>query len=53
MLPLQVELATMYQDGELTRLWDVARQTDLTFNLVRVLQSIRLYQRRLLAAVTL
>eukprot|EP00775_Hariotina_reticulata_P007277 gene7277-7490_t len=30
----QVELATMYQDGELTRLWDVARQTDLTFNLV-------------------
>jgi 3-ketoacyl-CoA synthase len=31
---LVVELATMYQDGELTRLWDVARQTDLTFNLV-------------------
>lgn len=29
-----LELANMAQKGELQRLWDVAKQTDLTFNLV-------------------
>eukprot|EP00878_Enallax_costatus_P014609 GHUV01015283.1.p1 GENE.GHUV01015283.1~~GHUV01015283.1.p1 ORF type:complete len:172 (+),score=22.73 GHUV01015283.1:244-759(+) len=31
---LVLELGNMYQTGELTRLWEVAKQTDLTFNLV-------------------
>jgi 3-ketoacyl-CoA synthase len=30
----QLELATLYQQGDLSRLWSVASQTDLTFNLV-------------------
>lgn len=33
-LLLQLELGNMYQQGDLTRLWSVASQTDLTFNLV-------------------
>lgn len=32
--PLQLELGNMYQSGQLTQLWEVAKQTDLTFNLV-------------------
>jgi hypothetical protein len=39
LLPIAVsmalELANMAQKGELQRLWSVAKQTDLTFNLVR------------------
>lgn len=31
---LQLELANMYQSGDLHSLWHMARQTDLTFNLV-------------------
>lgn len=38
LLPIAVsmalELANMAQKGELQRLWTVAKQTDLTFNLV-------------------
>eukprot|EP00877_Chromochloris_zofingiensis_P010954 jgi/Chrzof1/6111/Cz17g10060.t1_LCKAS5[v5.2] len=33
---LMLELGNMYQQGDLTRLWSVASQTDLTFNLVTV-----------------
>lgn len=32
---LQLELANMFRKGEISELWQVANQTDLTFNLVR------------------
>jgi hypothetical protein len=32
----QLELVTLYQVGELGRLWDAAASTDLQFNLVRI-----------------
>ena len=31
---LQLELANMYQSGEITTMWQVAKQTDLQFNMV-------------------
>jgi hypothetical protein len=31
-----VELANLYQAGELTRLMEMAKQTDLTLDLVRI-----------------
>lgn len=32
---MQLELANMYKNNDLHRLWMMANQTDLTFNLVR------------------
>ncbi len=31
----QLELANMYQSGEISTMWQVAKQTDLQFNMVR------------------
>ncbi len=33
-LALQLELANMYQSGEISTMWQVAKQTDLQFNMV-------------------
>jgi hypothetical protein len=32
---LQLELAAMFRNGDLQNMWEVARQTHLTFNMVR------------------
>lgn len=31
---VQLELANMFKNGDLQSMWEVARQTDLTFNMV-------------------
>ena len=33
---LQLELAAMFRNGDLQNMWEVARKTHLTFNMVRV-----------------
>jgi len=40
--PPQLELANMMRTGELIKLWTVASQTDLTFNLVSFASRLKL-----------
>lgn len=47
----QLELEDLYWSGQFSRLWAVASQTDLTFNLVRSQQRSSLYWQSIVASL--